>query len=286
MTRVAFVVVAVVAVLGGWMLARPVQAEAAQNVLTGKPRIGTVRAMVPQRGRDAGRLVVWVRVGHAPGTLRGVLRERPETVHTGRVVARVGGASRVATQQIELDRHRVAGGYFLRFPKATGRAVSAGVARRVPVSLRAAQTVDLDSDGHNEQRTRAAATRTVTLATPTTTIEPKDGQYQNTANDSIDVSGGYVTSFGFLSATDGPCGVGPGDEVYAPIDPQTGLFGFTSRLEGYGPTTLTNVNGEFTGDQKATVFATISVDNTNCSYNITNHDFTLFKWPPAPESGG
>jgi hypothetical protein len=215
---------------------------------------------VPQRGRDAGRLVVWVRVGHAPGTLRGVLRERPETVHRGRVVARIGGASRVATQQIELDRHRVAGGYFLRFPKATGRAVSAGVARRVPVSLRVAQTVDLDSDGHNEQRTLAAATRNIALATPTTTIEPKDGRYQNvdSANDYLRVAGGQVVHFFFMSATDGPCRVGPGDDIQAPIDPQTGLFSFATTAPGGDPPVTTTVEGRFRDAKSSVVDATIS----------------------------
>ncbi|HEY1277864.1 MAG TPA: hypothetical protein VGF25_23355, partial [Thermoleophilaceae bacterium] len=172
---VAPALAAVVAVLGVWVFAGAGDAAAAENVLSGKPRVGTVRAMVPRRGRDAGRLVVWVRVDHAAGTLRGVLGERPETVHRGRVVARVGGVSRVATRQLDLDRRRVAGGYFLRFPRSTGRAVASGAARRVPVSVSVSQTVDLDSDGDAEERAAVAATRRVALATPATTIEPKDG---------------------------------------------------------------------------------------------------------------
>jgi hypothetical protein len=283
--RVVLAALPVVAFLSVSMLARPGDAAAAENVLTGKPRIGTVRAMIPQRGRDAGRLVVWVRLDHAAGTLRGVRRERPETVHTGRVMARVGGASRITTQRLDLDRRRIPGGYFMRFPKPTAKAVAAGVARRVPVSLSVAQTVDLDSDGDAEERAAIAATRRVALATPATLIQPKDGSYNNTPGDLLNVNGGYITGYGFVSATDGPCRVGPGNEAYAPIDPQTGRFGFLDKLEGYGPTTDVGVNGRFTDDKNATVFATIGVPDKQCEYNIQDNDFKLFQWPPEAPGG-
>jgi hypothetical protein len=272
---------AAVAALGAAMLAWPGQAAAGDGLLAGKPRVGTVRAMVPERGRDAGRLVVWVRVDHAAGSRRAVLRERPETIQTVRVAARVGGARRLATRRLDLGRARLQGGYFLRFSKSDARATGAGIARRARVALRVSQALDVDADGDAEERAAIASARSVALATPATTIEPKDGQYQSTAGDVIDVLQGHVTGFFFITGTDSPCGVGPADQTYAPIDPQTGIFGVTSKNEGYGPTTVTEVSGYFKDDQDAVVAATITNLGDNCQYSITNHDFALFQWPPA-----
>jgi hypothetical protein len=271
--RVSLAVVAVVAVLGGSMLARPGQAAAAENLLADKPRIGTVRAMIPQRGRDAGRLVVWVRVDHAPGTLRGVLRERPETVHTGRVIARVAGASRVASGRLDLDTRPLPDGYFLRFPKSTGRAMASGATRRVSVSLRVAQTVDVDSDGDNDDRAGAATTRRVALATPANTIEPKDGRYQNldSATDYLRVAGGQVVHYFFLASLS-PCGFGPADNVQAPIDPQTGQFSFADTVPGAGPPATTVVNGRFRDTTSSVVDAAIT--SNDCTYRELG-DFDL-----------
>jgi hypothetical protein len=166
-------------------------ARGGENLLAGSPRIGSVEALVPRRGRDAGRLIVWARVDHAPGTPRALARERPETIHSGRVVARVGKRSRFATARLELDRSRVAHGYFMRFSKRATRALLAGRGgRRVPVSLRVAQTLDLDSDGDREDRALATTTRSVALARPATMIEPPDGAYVSDAtNNSDSVSG-------------------------------------------------------------------------------------------------
>jgi hypothetical protein len=72
--------VPVLATLVACMLARPTPAQVG-GLLAGSPRIGTIRALIPKQGRDAGRLIVWVRVDHASGTPRAVARERPETVH-------------------------------------------------------------------------------------------------------------------------------------------------------------------------------------------------------------
>jgi hypothetical protein len=270
-------VVVAVALLSVWMSAKPGDAAAAQNVLAGKPRIGTVRAMIPQRGRDAGRLVVWVRLDHAAGTGRGVRRERPETFHTGRVMARVGGRSRVMTQQLDLDRRRLPGGYFLRLPKSTAKAVAAGVGRRVPVSLRAVQAVDLDSDGDAEERAAVAATRRIALATPPTTIEPQDGSYINRGDDAVTVKGGSVTGLRLMSTVSGPCMRGACTEVSAPIDPQTGVFGFASK--GSAPEVDVSVQGEFDTTTSATVFAQISVPSDNCFANLTDNFFNFFPGP-------
>jgi hypothetical protein len=264
--RVALALAAVVTVLGGSMVARPGKAAAAENVLAGKPRIGTVRAMIPQRGRDAGRLVVWVRVDHAPGTLRGVLRERPETVHSGRVVARVAGIARVASRRIDLDTRGLPGGYFLRFPNSTARAMASAAARGVSVSLRVAQTVDVGSDGDNDDRARAATTRRVALATPANTIEPKDGRYQNldSATDYLRVAGGQVVHYFFLASLS-PCGVGPANNVQAPIDPQTGQFSFADTAAGGGPSATTVVNGRFRDGTSSVVGAAIT--SNDCTYH-------------------
>jgi hypothetical protein len=266
-------VLAVVAVVGGSMLTWPGQAAAAENLLADKPSIGTVRAMIPQRGRDAGRLVVWVRVDHAPGTLRGVLRERPETVHTGRVTARVAGASRIASGRLDLDTRWLPGGYFLRFPNSTGRAMASGAARRVSVSLRVAQTVDVDSDGDNDDRAGAATTRRVELATPANTIEPKDGRYQNldSATDYLRVAGGQVVHYFFLASLS-PCGVGPADNVHAPIDPQTGQFSFANTAPGADPPVTTVVNGRFRDTTSSVVDAAIT--SGDCTYGELG-DFDL-----------
>jgi hypothetical protein len=266
-------VVAVVGLLSVWVLAKPCDAAAAENALAGKPRIGTVRVMMPQRGRDAGRLVVWVRLDHAAGTGRGVRRERPETFHTGRVMARVGGGSRVMIRQLDLDMRRLPGGYFLRFPKSTAKAVAAGVGRRVPVSLRAVQTVDLDSDGDAEERAAVAATRRVALATPPATIEPQDGSYINRSDDALTVKGGSVTGLRLMSTVSGPCGLGACTEVSAPVDPQTGVFGFTSKVTA--PEIDVSVQGVFNTTTSPTVFAQISVPSSNCFANLTDNFFNL-----------
>ena len=120
--QTALTALSVLAMVGAWALARPGDAEARADLIAGSPRISTIRAFVPARGRDAGRMVVWVRVGHAPGTRRALARERPETVHTGRVVVRVGDTSRFATEQLDLDGRRLLHGYHLRFPRGAVQA--------------------------------------------------------------------------------------------------------------------------------------------------------------------
>jgi hypothetical protein len=213
---------------------------------------------------------VWVRVDHAPGTLRGVLRERPETVHLARVVARVRGSSRVATSQLDLDRRRIAGGYFLRFSKSDARAATAAAARRVPVSLSVTQTVDVDADGKSDDRAAVAASRRVALATPATTIEPKDGRYQSpdNPNDYLQVATGQVVHFFFWSAINGPCHAGPGADVQAPIDPQTGRFSFTRTVDPFSVA----ADGRFRNATSALLNATIT--SSSCKDDLLN-DFDL-----------
>jgi hypothetical protein len=75
--RAALAAVPIVAMIGAWMLARPEHAEAGGGLLAGSPRIETIRALVPREGRDAGRVIVWVRVDHASGARsRGSDRKR------------------------------------------------------------------------------------------------------------------------------------------------------------------------------------------------------------------
>jgi hypothetical protein len=274
--------VALVALAAGW-LAAPATAAAVpggattdrhsagsgarggENLLAGSPRIGTVEALVPRRGRDAGRLILWVRVEHAPGTARALARQRPETIHSGRVVARVGKRSRFATHRLELDRSRVAYGYFLRFSKPATRALAAGRGgRRVRVSLRVAQTLDLDSDGDREDRALATTTRAVQLARPATTIEPADGEYISILpnnSDSLQVSHGAVTHYVFGFARS--CVVGDVDgnlKPPAPINPSDGTFRFISSPPS-GPDAVTTiaVEGQFSNNA-VTLQADINVD--------------------------
>ena len=178
--RAALAAVSVVAMIGAWTLARPEHAEAGGGSRR-SPRVQTVRVLVPREGRDAGRVVVWVRVGHAKGTRRAMARERPETVHRGRVIVRIRHASRVATRRLELDRRRAPGGYYFRFFEIVYPAMAARAGRRVPVSVRVAQTVDLDSNGDSEDRAQTSTTRRVPLARPEVSIEPRDGYYVATA---------------------------------------------------------------------------------------------------------
>jgi hypothetical protein len=269
-TRAALTVVPVLAVLGVWMLAWPGHAEARANLLAGSPRIDTIRALIPRQGRHAGRLVVWVRVFHATGTRRALGRERPETVHAGRMVARVGKASRVATEQVDLDGRRLTGGYHFRFSRSATRAAAAGTGGRVSVSVRMAQTVDLDSDGDSEDRAPASATRRVALARPAISFEPRDGYYTNGPDDYLRVVGAHVVAFGFLSPTESPCEIGLASPVYAPIDPQTGLFSFTD-ISTYADTVTTTVLGDFRDATSSVVDATISV--RDCNYRIVPSTF-------------
>lgn len=269
----ALTALSVLAMVAVCALARPSAAEARADLLAGSPRISTVRAFVPERGRDAGRMVVWVRVGHAPGTRRGLARERPETVHTGRVVVRVGDASGFATEQLDLDGRRLLRGYHLRFPRGAARAAQGGSADRVRVSVRAAQRVDLDSDGDAEDRALASTTRRVSLARRATSIEPPDGRYQSTPGDWLDVAGGHVVGYFFLSGTASPCGVGPAGRVSAPIDPQTGLFSFANTGRWSNPPVTTTAQGDFRDNTSLVLLANIS--RAGCTYRVQPSSFSF-----------
>ena len=275
--RAALAAMPVVAMVGVSMLAWPGPAEAGGGLLAGSPRVETVRVLAPSEGRYAGRVVVWVRVDHARGTRRAVGRERPETVHTGRVIARVGKASRVATRRLDLDRRRAPAGYHFRFSRSSIRGLAAQGGRRVAVSVRVAQTVDLDSDGDSEDRALTATTRRVPLARPETSIEPRDGGYENSASDSLQVSAGSVVSFSFVSGTSSPCGVGPANNVQAPIDPQTGEFSFNStNTRRRGPAIETTAKGTFGDNTDLELDATVTI--AGCVYDVSpiNFSFLLF----------
>ena len=196
-------VVTLVALVGMALPSQPAHAQVSDALLAGKPRIATIRALVPREGRDAGRLIVWVRVAHARGTSRAVARERPETVHSGRVVVRVGNARRVASQRPILDRRRRHHGYHFRFSRSAPRVLGAGTTRRIRVSVRVAQAIDLDSDGDSEDRSVATTARSVPLASPASAIVPSDGWYVNgnTTEDRLRVEQGAVVEFNFPSAT-------------------------------------------------------------------------------------
>ena len=273
----ALTAVSVLALVGVWTLARPDPAEARGDLLAGSPRIDTVRALVPRRGRDAGRVVVWVRIGQSGGTRRGLARERPETVHTGRVVVRLGDTSRVATEQLDLQRGRLSRGYHLRFPKALARAARLGAGDRVAVSVRATQRVDLDSDGDSEDRVLASTTRRVALARPANSIEPDDGYYQSNAGDFLLVGGGHVIQFSFVSAIRSPCAAGPGGPASAPIDPQTGLFSFVSTFNGTTPPVKTTAQGDFRDATSMVLLADVS--RGDCTYRVEPSSFSFAGGP-------
>ena len=168
------------------------------------------------------------------------------------MVARVGKLSRFATHRLELDRGRVAHGYFLRFSKRATRALAAGRDRRVPVSLRVAQTLDLDSDGDREDRALATTTRNVPLARPATTIEPEDGTYVSAQNgDSLQVSGGAVTYYDF--SIDPQCASGrAADKVQAPINPTNGVFSINDTARGTIDVSVA-VSGQFTDNTQLNI---------------------------------
>jgi hypothetical protein len=259
--------------MGVWMLAVTERAEARAKLLAGSPRIETVRALAPREGRDAGRVVVWVRVDHARGTRRAIARERPETVHSGRLIVRIGKASRVARRRLDLDLRRAGGGYHLRFPRSSIRATAAQAGRRLPVSVRVVQSVDLQSDGDNEDRAVTSTSRRVPLTSTALSIEPRDGYYVNGAGDRLQVSAGHVISFFFFSGTDSPCGIGPADNVNAPIDPQTGQFSFTSSNGDVQPPVSTAAQGTFTDTTDMTLDA--SVMWQGCTYDVTPTAFSF-----------
>lgn len=264
-------VVTLVALVGVALPSQSAHAQSGDALLAGKPRIATIRALVPREGRDAGRLIVWVRVAHASGTSRAVALERPQTVHSGRVAVRVGNVRRVASQRPVLDRRRRHHGYHFSFSRSETPALGAGPKRRIRVSVRAAQAVDLDSDGHSEDRAVATTARSVPLASPATAIVPSDGWYLNgnTTEDRLRVEQGAVVDFNFPSATQACTGLsGLGDAVQGPIDPQTGQFSFVDDV--LGGTIVTTANGDFSQGNPyyaADVDATVVIRGT-CDYTV------------------
>jgi len=268
--KAAIGVVTLVALVGMALPSRPAHAQSGGALLAAKPSIATIRALVPREGRDAGRLIVWVRVVHASGTSRAVARERPETVHSGRVVVRVGNARRVASQRLVLDRRRRHHGYHFRFSTPATRALRAGTTPRIGVSVRVAQTVDLDSDGDSEDQA-VATTASVPLASPTTAIEPDDGWYVNgnTTEDRLRVEQGAVVQYEFPSVTQACTGLnGLGDDVQGPIDPQTGQFSFVDDV--LGGVIVTTAKGTFSQGNPyyaAAVDATVVIPG-DCNYTV------------------
>jgi hypothetical protein len=277
-----------IAVLGIGMPSFPAPAEAGVPMLAGKPRIETIRAFVPRQGRDAGRLRVWVRVAHASGTARAVARERPETVHSGRVTARVGGIRRVSTKRLAVTRQRVPGGYHFRFSRAGTRAIATGGLRRVTVSVRTTQAVDVDSDGRSEDRALASTARSVPLASPAVAIVPEDGWYVHagTAADRVRVEQGHVDSYNLPSAASA-CGLtSVGDDstrISAPVDPQTGQFSFDDNLAIVD----TKMSGTFRpGGSPPTWYATIDATFKfgDCTFSLSGDQRSYVLCPSSWQS--
>ena len=133
------------------------------------------------------------------------------------------------------------------------------------------QTVDLDSDGDNEDRALTSSSRSVSLARPATSIEPTEGYYVSLLNDTddLDVANGAVTGYSLLSGTSVGCYIGPANEanqIKAPVDPQTGQFSFTDTSGPYiSPTVTTTVQGTFTSSSEAT-FDTATIEWGSCTY--------------------
>jgi hypothetical protein len=199
-------------------------------------------------------------------------RERPETVHSGRVVVRVGNARRVASQRVVLDRRRRHHGYHFRFSRSATRALGAGATPRIGVSVRVAQAVDLDSDGDSEDQAVATTARSVPVASPATAIEPDDGWYVNgnLTEDRLLVEQGAVVQYNFPSATQGACpGLGAlGEAVRGPIDPQTGDFSFVDNV--LGGVIVVSANGTFSQGNPfyaAGVDATVVIPEV-CNYTV------------------
>ena len=162
----------------------------------------------------AASVVVWVQVSHARGTRRALVRERPETLHTGRVAVRRSAGppgSRGAASTSAACAHST--GYHLRFPRSALRGVTSGASRRVPVI--AARGTDGRPPGEtvqSEDRALTSTARSVPLVSTHISIEPSDGYYVNGAGDRLQVTAGHVVSFFFFSGTNSPCGAGPGKQ--------------------------------------------------------------------------
>ena len=141
------------------------------------------------------------------------------------------------------------------------------------MSVRVAQTVDLEADGETEDRAVTSSSQNVPLASAELSIKPRDGYYVNGSGDQLQVSAAHVASFFFFSGTDSPCGVGPANNVMAPIDPQTGQFTFTSSIPGLQPPANTAAQGTFTDATDMTLDATITWQG--CTYHVTPTAFSF-----------
>ena len=252
------------AVLAAGVAGLPADAAAAQPLFLDSPRVGQLRALVPQEGRDAGHLIVWARVSHASPSVRAVARERPQTIHTGRVTVRVGRVKRFASKRLEFVAKRLVGGYHLRFSRVATRALLSGASRRIRVSVRMSQTVDVDSDGDTEDRQTTAALRTVPVATPATAIVPTDGWYIGDSQNRFLVEAGSVVHYDLPGG--GATCANTANAVSAPVDPQTGTFSFDD--DDFADT---KVNGQFfvsNPGYNAEINATVTIGG--CTYNAPN----------------
>lgn len=201
-------------------------------------------------------------------TERGLAMEWPGTVETGRVAVRLGGTTRVAEEQLNLNRRRLGVGYYFRFARQAARGMMP-IGNRVSVAVQAAQTVDLVSAGVTEDRWRAKTTRLVTVDRPAVAIEPRDGVCENGVGDVLWVRSGrreplllHVEYLGVprRAQLGRLCSRRPG----------TGLFSFTSNP---GTSIISTAQGAFRDNTSAVVKAIVSY--RECNYRVVPSTFSL-----------
>ena len=141
------------------------------------------------------------------------------------------------------------------------------------MSVRVAQTVDLEADGETEDRAVTSSSQNVPLASAELSIKPRDGYYVNGSGDQLQVSAAHVASFFFFSGTAHRAASARRTTSWRRSTRKPGQFTFTSSIPGLQPPANTAAQGTFTDATDMTLDATITWQG--CTYHVTPTAFSF-----------
>lgn len=196
-------------------------------------KVGEIRLLAPRRTAERGTLAAWVRVRHsAPraGVDAGRLAGASNAIRLRfSVTGNRQTVSRTIERSLPLDgRKGDEAGYQIRIPARTATRLTGG-AKRLRVTVRAIQTLDLDGDGSADGRRTASRSASLAPRSVAAVVSPADGFYTGpvarpgatTVGLLMRVSGGNITQVGAGAGPSCPTNI---ISTSTPIDPATGSF--------------------------------------------------------------